>query len=138
VIDAAAVDAALDRVVDPCSNALGEPLGLREMGLAHRVEIDDANGDVRVTMRLTSPCCAFGPTMAIAAEREVGAIDGVRHATVVIDHAAVWTPAEISSRADDRLAARRRHTVETTGVAPYDWTTYGADSLRSPSLEGIS
>jgi metal-sulfur cluster biosynthetic enzyme len=102
------------------------------------VEIDDANGDVCVTMRLTSPCCAFGPTMAIAAERELGAVAGVRHATVVIDHAAVWTPTEITARADDRLAARRRHTVETTGVAPYDWTTYRVESPQHPRPEGIS
>lgn len=137
MIDAAAVDAALDRVVDPCSNALGEPLGLREMGLASSVAIDDVRGDVRVTMRLTSPCCAFGPTMAVAAEREIGRVVGVRRATVVIDHGAVWSPTEVTARANDRLAARRRHTVEMTGVAPYDWTSHGTDSLHSPNLRGI-
>ena len=66
-IDRDAVVAALDAVVDPCSNALGEPLGLHEMGLTSRVDIDDDACAVVVTMRLTSQCCAYGPTMALAA-----------------------------------------------------------------------
>jgi metal-sulfur cluster biosynthetic enzyme len=140
VIDPSAVDAALDRVVDPCSNALGEPLGLREMGLASSVEIDDVHGDVHVTMRLTSPCCAYGPAMAVAAEREIGGVAGVRRATVVIDHAAVWTPTEITAPATLRLAGRRRHTIEVTGVVPYDWTTRSraSEPLRPSTPGGTS
>jgi metal-sulfur cluster biosynthetic enzyme len=122
VIDRSAVDAVLDSVVDPCSNALGEPLGLREMGLATTVAIDDAAGSVEVTMRLTSPCCSYGPMMATAAERELAALPGVRSAVVRIDHGAVWTPAAIVGPAAERLAARRARTLELSGITPYDWS----------------
>ena len=124
MIDRSAIDAALDRVVDPCSNALGEPLGLREMGLTSTVDIDESRGSVAVTMRLTSPCCSYGPTMALAAERELHAVSGVRSATVTIDHSAVWTPAEILSEASVRLGGRRARTLAIADVQPHDWSTW--------------
>lgn len=137
VIEPVAVDAALDRVVDPCSNALGEPLGLREMGLVSAVEIDDVERCVSVTMRLTSPCCAYGPSMAVAAERELLAVPGVRNARVGIDHAAVWTPGEITAGAAVRLAERRRRTVELTDARPYDWASRraGRGATEPPRTE---
>ena len=129
-IDRHAIDDALDRVVDPCSNALGQPLGLREMGLMSSVGIDNACGAVVVTMRLTSPCCAYGPTMALAAERELAAVTGVKSATVTIDHGAVWTPAEILPSAAMRLSERRSHFVAVVDVQPYDWSSW--KSLTRP------
>lgn len=123
-IDRRAVSDALDRVVDPCSNALGEPLGLHEMGLTSSVDVDDVSGTVAVTMRLTSPCCAYGPTMAVAAERELATVPGVKSATVTIDHSAVWTPAEILPAASMRLSVRRSHIIALSGVQPHDWSTW--------------
>ncbi len=125
-IDPDAVAAALDRVVDPCSNALGEPLGLREMGLATVVGIDDTVGEVTVTMRLTSPCCAYGPTMALAAERELRGVAGVTSASVTIDHGAVWTTDEILPEASVRLTDRRVRTLAVADHRPYDWSTWTA------------
>lgn len=123
-IDRAAVAAAIDRVVDPCSNALGQPLGLAEMGLVSDVEIDDVAGSVEVTIRLTSPCCAYGPTMAVAAEGELAAVAGVRRAAVAIDHAAVWTPSRMAPSASVRLARRRARTASITDTRPYDWSNW--------------
>ena len=141
-IDRHAVDEALDRVVDPCSNALGEPLGLREMGLTSSVDVDDASGTVTVTMRLTSPCCAYGPTMALAAERELAVVPGVRSATVTIDHGAVWTPAEILPNASVRLSERRFRTIAVFDVRPYEWSNWksteslqGTDPLLTSRLD---
>jgi metal-sulfur cluster biosynthetic enzyme len=131
VIDPHEVATALDRVVDPCSNALGEPLGLREMGLVSAVDIDDSSGAVQVTMRLTSPCCAYGPTMALAAERELCGIAGVSSAAVSIDHGAVWTPAEIIPSASARLAERRDRTVAVTGIRPYDWSDHAGGQTQA-------
>lgn len=132
-IDRAAVDAAIDRVVDPCSNALGEPLGLAEMGLVSDVVIDDAAGSVEVTMRLTSPCCAYGPTMAVAAECELRALAGVETARVTIDHAAVWTPDEMAPSSSVRLVARRERTLAVADVRPHDWSTWAPDAKEQPA-----
>jgi len=130
VIDRHALHEALDRVVDPCSNALGEPLGLREMGLTPSVDIDDASGTVTVTMCLTSPCCEFGPTMALAAERELAAVPGVRSVTVTIDYGAAWTPAAIMPSATVRLSERRLHTIAVFDIQPHEWSTW--KSTESP------
>lgn len=120
-LDVDAVLAALDRVVDPCSQAIGEPLGMREMGLVTAVDIDAGRGAVAVTMRLTSPCCAYGPALAEALRREVASLDGVGDVEVIVDHAAVWTPAAIETGAAARLDARRQRTIELSGARPHAW-----------------
>ncbi len=125
-IDATAVIAALNRVVDPCSNAIGEPIGLHEMGLAHGISIDHDAGEVLVLLRLTSPCCAYGPTMAAAAAHEIERLAGVRRAHVEIDYAAVWTPELVEPAATARLTVRRRRTLEVSRVDPHDWTSWTA------------
>ncbi len=133
MIDAQAVDDALNRVVDPCSNALGEPLGLREMGLIPSVVIDEGLGSVTVTMCVTSACCAYGPTMARAAEAELARLHGVRSATVTLDYSVVWTPDDIEGTAAVRLSARRRRTVAVADVRPHDWSTWPMSSERISS-----
>lgn len=127
MIDRQSVDDALDRIVDPCSSALGEPLGLREMGLIPAIEIDDELDAVSVTMCVTSPCCAYGPAMALAAQAELAGLDGVRSASVTIDHSRVWTPEDIEHTAAVRLGARRRRTVDLAQVRPHDWSTWPAE-----------
>lgn len=118
----AAVSAALDRVVDPCSSAMGMPLGLVEMGLVTRTEHDPETGTLKVTLRVTSPCCAYGEVLAEAARAELEQLPAVTNATVVVDYGAVWTPVDISPHAGKALAIRRAATVTLTGVRPYDWT----------------
>jgi len=62
--------------------------------------------------------------MALAAERELRAVQGVRSASVTIDHAAVWTPAEILPHATVRLHNRRTRTLALGAVRPHDWSTW--------------
>jgi metal-sulfur cluster biosynthetic enzyme len=124
VISRAAVDDALDRVVDPCSKALGVPLGLREMGLTTSVTVDDEAGAVQVTMRLTSPCCAYGPMLADAAKRELERVPSVTSASVEIDHAAVWVPADMGADAMSRLERSRRRNLALDDIRPHDWSTW--------------
>jgi metal-sulfur cluster biosynthetic enzyme len=112
--------AALDAVVDPRLAAMGEPLGLRELGLVTGVDVSGAA--VAVTIRLTSPCCAYGPALAEALQRALLATDGVEEAQVVIDDGAVWTPVDLTSDAAARLARRRVTTVAPTGIRPHDWS----------------
>jgi len=117
-----AVEVALDAVVDPCSNAQGTPLGLAEMGLVTSISVEDGNGEVHVTLTMTSPCCAYGPALAEAARAEIATIPGVSRAIVTIDHDAVWTPEQMTSPARVELARRRRRIVELGDLRPYDWT----------------
>jgi metal-sulfur cluster biosynthetic enzyme len=129
-MNVATVSAALDRVVDPCSSAMGMPLGLLEMGLVTGVDVDDVAGTVEVTMRVTSPCCAYGETMADAARRTLEAMPGVRTATVRVDYGAMWTPLDIGTRATAQLDARRDANTRLSTLRPYDWT--GRDPAPTP------
>ena len=115
------VIAAIDEVVDPCSQAMGVPIGLAEMGMATVDRLDTTGADVSVRLRLTSPCCAYGPTMARAVEEQLRALPAVRTATVSIDHSAQWSPTMLTQPAQQRLQVRRQRTVANTGVQPYDW-----------------
>jgi metal-sulfur cluster biosynthetic enzyme len=120
----AMVRVALDGVVDPCSAAMGVPVGLHEMGLVTEVRIDEADAAVEVRMRLTSPCCAYGPQLAAAARERMLAVDGVRSARVDIDHGAIWSASDIAGSAAGRLEVRRRVTRDLTGVRPFDWARW--------------
>lgn len=124
--------AAVDRVIDPCSAAMGLPIGLAELGLAtvHVLDSTDTQAQVRVRLRLTSPCCAYGPTMAGAIEQELNALNWVRSASVEIDHAAMWTESRIAPEAAARLAMRRSTTIAVTGVQPYEWTKDQKETAR--------
>lgn len=124
--------AAVDRVVDPCSAAMGLPIGLAELGLAtvHVLDSNEAQAQVRVRLCLTSPCCAYGPTMAGAIEQELTALKWVRSASVEIDHAAMWTESRIAPEAAARLAMRRSTTIAVTGVQPYEWTKDQKETAR--------
>ena len=99
------VEAILDEVVDPCSQAAGTPLGLREMGLVESCAVD---GDqVAITLRVTAPQCLFAPLFATEVEDRVAALPGVSAVEVTISDRLDWTEADLLPSAAARLARRR-------------------------------
>lgn len=115
------VRAAVGRVVDPCSDALGVPLDLAEMGLIESVEVDRDAGTAHVALVTTAPCCAYGPRMARALEEELRALPWVRDCRVELRHELVWTPDRMTPDAHLRLGARRDRVRGALDVRPYDW-----------------
>ena len=101
----AAVEAALAHVTDPCSTAAGVPITLAEMGLVKRIDIQD--GEVLVTLRLTSPVCLQAPGIAAAVESAVNSLGDVRAASCRFDHEWDWAPEMISPDAITRLRRAR-------------------------------
>ena len=114
------IRAALDTVVDPCSAAMGAPLGLAEMGLVREIHIGDS-GAVTVTMCVTSPCCAFGPTMADAARQRVASVLGVQSVQVTIDPSVVWSETLLNEHVALSTSARRQQQRAIMGIEPYRW-----------------
>jgi metal-sulfur cluster biosynthetic enzyme len=103
--------AALARVADPCSIATGAPVDLVEMGLVERVELSE--GQVTVTLRLTSPICWQSSHIVAAARRHVLELEGVTGVTVEIDHEGDWMPELMAPEARERL--RRLRPLELVG-----------------------
>lgn len=94
----------LDEIKDPCSLAAGTPLGLDEMGLIRDVIID-ANGDVTIDLRLTSPFCHMIGFFQQEATRRVRELCGAQRVTLRADNGLDWSPGFLSPAAQARRAA---------------------------------
>lgn len=96
----------LDEIVDPCSAANGTDLSIVEMGLI--ADIDVVDGDVTVSMRLTSPFCMQRPYFVEEIADRVGDVDWVSSVELETDHGLEWTKEmmsdEASRKCEDRIA----------------------------------
>jgi metal-sulfur cluster biosynthetic enzyme len=111
----AAVRAALNEIIDPCSRAAGEPAGLVDMGLVRRVEVQGAR--VEVTLALTEPTCLMGFPFVRSARERLSALPGVEQVDVSLDPSFEWTPADLSPAYAARLARRRASRARTYSAA---------------------
>ena len=96
-----AVRQALQNVVDPCSIATGVPISLADMGLIK--ELHWSAGDVKLTLRLTSPICWQAANIMSAVEQAVMAIPGIRSVNCILDPGTEWMPSMMSADARERL-----------------------------------
>jgi len=87
------VVAALKTVYDP-----EIPVDIYELGLIYDVKVTD-NGDVNISMTLTSPHCPVAESLPADVERRVSAVDGVASASVDITWDPPWTPDMMSEAA---------------------------------------
>jgi metal-sulfur cluster biosynthetic enzyme len=116
-----------DAVHDPCGMAIGVRLGLNEMGLLRRVQIEpNANGwSVWVQLRLTSPGCQYFFLFKDTLEQRLIAHPQISRVVVDWDPSLDWTPEDLSPAAQSKLQ-ERRHALwrsdegEETGVTARD------------------
>jgi len=113
------IEEALHQVCDPCSIAANAPLSIIDMGLVEGWQVDD--GDITVTMCVTSPGCTMGPNMARAAETLLCEIEGVRNARVEFDPSIFWTPEKMTEKGKQSLAFRREQSLARAAVKPQQW-----------------
>jgi metal-sulfur cluster biosynthetic enzyme len=94
----AAVLAELDLIVDPCSRTIGHPLGIRQMGMVERVEIE--GGAVRVTLLPTFPACIFLGFFEAEVERRLMALPWCQSVAVAFCPAnEAWDESRLSPEA---------------------------------------
>jgi metal-sulfur cluster biosynthetic enzyme len=97
----------LDTIKDPCSIALGCPLGLVELGLVRQVKVDQ--GTVAISLRMTSPGCDFVSLFEQAIVEQVAALPGIQSVDVRILYADMsWSEDSISAEGRARLATARQ------------------------------
>lgn len=94
----------LNAIEDPCSVATGTAIGLADMGLVEGVAVSQ-EGDVRITLRLTSPTCNMLGYMAEEASARLRDLAGVRAVEVVADGGLDWAPSMMSPSAQERRRA---------------------------------
>ncbi len=90
-LNADALRTALRQVKDPELD-----LNIIDLGLVYDVEIDE--GEVRVTMTLTSPGCPAGPMITNDVYRVLRALDGVKDVNIDIVWEPYWTPERIDPK----------------------------------------
>ncbi len=90
-LNADAVRTALRQVKDPELD-----LNIIDLGLVYDVEIDE--GEVRVTMTLTSPGCPAGPMITNDVYRVLRALEGVKDVNIDIVWEPYWTPERIDPK----------------------------------------
>jgi FeS assembly SUF system protein len=77
------VIAALRTVYDP-----ELPVNIYDLGLIYGLDVDDAEGKVKIRMTLTAPGCPVAQTFPATVEDAVEAVEGVHEARVDL----VWEP----------------------------------------------
>ncbi len=100
----------LDTIHDPCSVAIGKPIGLVGMGIIDEVAV--VGDAVAVAVLPTFPDCLFRGVFEEKIERAVGALPWCRNVTVTFrpaDHG--WDETRMSIEARARLG--RRHVTAT-------------------------
>jgi metal-sulfur cluster biosynthetic enzyme len=102
--DPAAVESALEGVVDPCSLAQGTPLSLPAMGLVRGWEC--SAGVLRVVIAVTGPGCTLVGNLARGVVDACAHLDGVEEIVVDLRPGVVWTEAELR---DDARRTLQRH-----------------------------
>lgn len=113
----------LDDIMDPCSVATSNPMGLVEMGIIKGVQI--SAGHVRVSLRLTSPFCEMVSYMQGEAVRAITTLDGVTSCEVLRDSGLDWDHDMMSPAAKGRRQLRLLSARETSSAEGVDRSTSG-------------
>jgi metal-sulfur cluster biosynthetic enzyme len=94
----AAVLKAVDAIVDPCSRALGRPVGIVGMGMISR--LDEEDGRVSIRVLPTFPTCMFRGVIEEEIEARVRALPWCQGVTVQFaDADEVWDEQRLSEHA---------------------------------------
>ncbi len=74
------------------------PVNIYDLGLIYGVDVSD-DGDVAVTMTLTTPHCPVAESMPGEVELRIGSVPGIRDAEVNLVWDPPWDPAKMSDEA---------------------------------------
>lgn len=102
---------ALNSILDPCSQAVGAPVGIVDLGLVRKLALsDDGDGtSVTVTIGVTEFGCMMGGPFVADAYRVLGELPGVSRVSVEHDTEFDWDPEDMSPSYRRRLERRRAH-----------------------------
>lgn len=77
-------------------------INIVDLGLVYDADVSE-NGDVLVTMTLTSIGCPLGPVIVQEVQSALGTLEGIRDVDVKIVWSPPWTPELMSEDAKDEL-----------------------------------
>ena len=97
-------------IPDPCGLAQGVTIGLVDMGLIRKVDVQpvDEGWDVAIRIRLTTPGCFYFLYFEREIRRRLAASGHIKSLHIEWDPEFDWTPDDLSETARLQLAQRRR------------------------------
>jgi FeS assembly SUF system protein len=75
------------------------PVNIYELGLVYGIDVDEAKGEVKVQMTLTSPACPVAGSLPPEVEAKIRAVPGVQQARVDVVWEPPWTPEKMTEAA---------------------------------------
>lgn len=89
-----------DQVIEMLSTIFDPeiPVNIYELGLVYEVDVTE-DGDVTVTMTLTTPNCPVAESMPGEVESKVASVPGVRNVDINLVWEPAWTPERMSEAA---------------------------------------
>jgi metal-sulfur cluster biosynthetic enzyme len=100
------IRALLNDIVDPCSAAAGNPMGLVDMGLVRNLVVSDAgNGRIAVSadVRVTDPNCMMGVVFTAEVRKRLDALPAVASHAIRLSHEFDWTPDDVTGPGKERM-----------------------------------
>jgi len=81
------------------------PVNIVDLGLIYSCTVAPGEGgnEVAVKMTLTAPGCGMGPVLAREAEEKIGALEGVKSASVEVVWEPPWSPDRITPEGRQKL-----------------------------------
>jgi metal-sulfur cluster biosynthetic enzyme len=112
------IERLLDHIVDPCSVAVGNPIGLLRMGIVEAVEV--RGQDVAIRLLPTFPGCLYTAVFAAEIDRRLGELVWPRAIDVqIVADGSVWDEDRMAPGARQQLEQardeRRRRRAEIAG-----------------------
>jgi metal-sulfur cluster biosynthetic enzyme len=107
----AEIRALLNGIVDPCSAAAGNPMGLVDMGLVRNLEVRDAGSgrvEVAADVRVTDPNCMMGVVFTAEVRKRLDASAAVASHAIRLSHEFDWTPDDVTGPGVERIREVRR------------------------------
>jgi metal-sulfur cluster biosynthetic enzyme len=114
----AAIRDELLEVLDPCSCMSEHPVNIVDLGLLEDITVDD--GDVEITLLLTSQRCTYFLDINDEVRERVGALPEVDSVEVHQDTSGeIWTRERMSDQERTARRERFRAQMDAAGITPY-------------------
>jgi len=94
---------ALDEVLDPCSVAVGKPIGIASLGLVESCTVE--NGEVDLVLCTTGPGCMLIGNLLQAADARIRSVAGVRDVRISVDTSIIWSTARMQKPSDNPIGS---------------------------------
>lgn len=130
----------LDTIIDPCSSAVGAPVGIETLGLVRALSVSQGESGtvIDVTIGVTEPGCVMSVPFAATARERLTLLPNVERVNVQLDRAFDWKPEDMSATYRERLEQvreERANLVKDRQILPVTHLRRSAEKATHERLD---